>query len=113
MQEQTIMVWSVIGNAGGQQTYTVTGLLSLLSSTNPPAAIAFPSAGSTNATNLLTNQSAGIVISPNAQVVRSVGLITCASVIWLGQTSATGYVYHANSGNVPQAEFNNAIAATG
>lgn len=104
------MVWHVRGDGVGQQSYTISGLLQLLSSINPPASIAFPSLGNTNATSLLTGQTATYTVNNVARVVRSVGLMTCASIIFLSQ-NGKGYVLHANAGGISQEQFNAAIQA--
>lgn len=77
----------------------------------PPAAFGFPPLGGGAANNLLTNQSAAQPLNGTAAVTRSVGLMTCASVIWAGPGGA--YVHHANAGVIPAGEVLAGIAQTG
>ncbi len=45
-------------------------------------------------------------------IVRAVGLLTCASVIYYNN-AGDAYVHHANAGDVGQGDFNSDIAALG
>jgi len=99
----------------GQQALTVTGLLQLVSGTNPPPNVPFPTLGSPPGavTNLGPGQGVTIQAGLAPEVVRSFGLITCASVCYVTTASTTGYVYHANAGAIPNGSFNAAMAAIG
>ncbi|MCG8436124.1 MAG: hypothetical protein MJA83_19060 [Gammaproteobacteria bacterium] len=99
----------------GHQAYTVTGVIQLMAGNNPPASIAFPNLGNPPGNTQTVPVSHGVAIqtSPNAEVVRSAPLITCASVCYVNSQSTVGYVYHANAGHVPNADFNNAMLAIG
>lgn len=98
----------------GTNTYTITSVIQLMASQNPPATIAFPSLGNPpNTTNLGPTQGAPIQASPAVEVVRSFGLITCASVCFVNAGSTTGYVFHANAGHVSNADFLTAMTAIG
>lgn len=62
--------------------------------------------------NLVTHQASGVQpIGPVPQITRSIGLITCASVIYV--LGANYYVHHANAGVESAAAFGLAIAALG
>jgi hypothetical protein len=99
----------------GQQNYTVTGVIQLMASTNPPANIAFPNLGNPagHTTNLWVGQGAAINLNQNAQVTRAIGLISCASFCFVDSQTGVGYVYHANVGSIDQAAFATAIHAMG
>jgi hypothetical protein len=99
----------------GNQFYTITGLIQLVSGNNPPASISLPTLGNPPGatTNLGVRQGATIDWSPNPAVTRSFGLISCASVCFVNTATGIAYVYHANAGSVPDAEFNDAMDAIG
>ena len=96
----------------GTNTYTITSVLQLMSGHNPPANIAFPSLGG-GGTSLSTGQAAAIAWSPAPNIVRAVGLITCASICFVNSTNGNGYVLHANVGAITNADFTNAMNAIG
>ena len=96
----------------GQQSYTITYLLQLMSGVNPPANIAFPSLGNPpNTHDLYTGQAMPVQGSPIPEVTRAVGLISCGSVCFLNSANSLAYVLHANVGYVTQAQFMAAMVA--
>jgi hypothetical protein len=66
-----------------------------------------------NTNNLGPGQGMVIAMGAIPQVNRSIGLITCASVCYVNTANNTSYVYHANAGHVPHADFLIAMAAIG
>lgn len=96
----------------GQNFYTVTGLVQLMSGQQPPAAIAFPRLGTpANTHNLGEGQGMAVQMSPMDEVTRATGLHSCASVCYLNAANGLAYVYHANAGSVSFAEFRAAMVA--
>lgn len=102
-------------NTIGQQFLTITGIIQLLQSGAPPANIAFPSLGNAGqVTNLTPGQGAPIQLNlENLTVVRSIGLITCASICYVYSLSGMGYVYHANAGVISNNSFVTAMQELG
>jgi len=97
----------------GDQTYTITNVIQLMSGANPPANIAFPMLGNPvgATTNLGVNQGAAIQWAPADAVTRAIGLITCASVCYVNADNGEAYVYHANTGHVTNPNFLTAMGA--
>jgi hypothetical protein len=96
----------------GSNSYTITSVIQLMGSTHPPANIAFPNLGP-GGTNLITGQSAPITLGGAPPIVRSIGLVSCASACFVNGANGHGYVYHANVGAISNAAFNNAMHAIG
>jgi hypothetical protein len=94
--------------------HTVVNVVNAMAAPMPPANISFPLLGNPPATNSL-GPGQGMVIAAGAvpQVNRSIGLITCASVCYVNTANNTGYVYHANAGDVPHGDFVTAMGAIG
>jgi hypothetical protein len=79
----------------------------------PPASFGFPFLGGGGLTHdLYTNATHLLPAGSPATVVRAVGLMTCASVIYYSNAGAA-YIHHANAGDVTAANFNTALAALG
>jgi hypothetical protein len=98
----------------GANTYTIPGVIQLMAGPHPPASITFPMLGNPpNTHNLGPNQGMPVQMSPVAEVTRSIGLITCASVCYLNTANNLAYVFHANAGHVSQANFTAAMVAIG
>jgi hypothetical protein len=98
----------------GGQTFTIVSLIQALRSKTPPTSIGFPNLGKpSNTTSLAENEGLEIPFSGDEQVVRSVNLLTCASVCYVSTKSGNGYVYHANAGVVSFAKFQDAIKGIG
>ncbi|MFY0525287.1 hypothetical protein ACN28I_19790 [Archangium gephyra] len=96
----------------GANAYTVSSVLQAVSGINPPASIAFPMLGSSTVT-LGPSQGSPIQGGAVTAVVRSIGLITCASVCFVNANSTTAYVFHANAGSVSHGNFTAAMTAIG
>ena len=96
---------------GERSFYTVRQLsqLALMGITN----IKFGFLVATDVTEELgTHANSGVrPIGDAARVTRSIGLLTCASVIYI--TDANYYVHHANAGDENQGNYNDAIQTLG
>lgn len=95
----------------GQNSYTISRVLQLMSSEHPPTEIAFPVLGG-GGTSLTTGQGASIWMGEIPNVVRSVGLLSCASFCFVNE-NGRGYGYHGNVGVLPEAEFKIAMREIG
>jgi hypothetical protein len=97
----------------GNNPLTITGLIQILNVPNPPATVAFQTLGPGGLSLHSPGQGAPIALNPVPTVVRSIGLITCASVCYINSANGQGFVYHANSGVVRQDAFQLALNAIG
>ena len=97
----------------GEDAFTITGLIQLLSSPNPPATVAFRTLGPGGQILGSPGQGAAIALNPVPAIVRSTGLISCASVCYINGANGQGYVYHANVGVVAQDAFELAMHSIG
>ena len=113
------MVYQVSANhATNGTTYTPPAFCQLMGgvlngvAVTPPAAFGFPVSNGGATQNVLTNGTFFLAAGSPATVVRSVGLLTCASVIYYNAAGAA-YIHHANAGDVSAANFATAIGAGG
>ena len=99
----------------GTQGLTVTGLIQLMSSQHPPATVSLQSLGNPhNHHDLTPHQGHAITQGENPEVVRSIGLVSCASVCYVNNANPPiGYVFHANAGSLSASNFQAATTALG
>jgi hypothetical protein len=91
-------------------TFTVPQLCALMAQTHHPQQIGFPGLGG-RLVELLTREES---VGPRGdEGVRSIGLSTCASVIYSNATGTAFYVVHANAGDVTAAAHLRAVDALG
>jgi hypothetical protein len=96
----------------GPAAQTIPGVLLAMGGALPPANIIFslfPRIPNTH--NLGQGQGRPVRESPIAEVTRSIGLISCASVCYLNTANNLAYVFHANTGAVSQGQFMAAMVA--
>ena len=97
----------------GNNALTITGLIQRLSAPNPPATIAFRMLAPEGLNLDSPGEGAPIALNPVPAVVRSIALISCASVCYINGATGQGFVYHANVGVVHQDAFEFALNAIG
>lgn len=97
----------------GEQAYTITGVIQLMSSTTPPTEIAFPRFPDSQFAieREYQGQGASIAQGPDDRAVVAAGLQSCAAVCYVNTQSTTGYVYHSPMGDISQASFQQAMSA--
>ncbi|WP_271765093.1 hypothetical protein [Aquimarina algiphila] len=98
----------------GNNYITITGLLQLFSTPNPPQTISFPSFSKKDQRTL--SEGEGSIIEFDASFpssLISIRLNTCASICIVNSQNTKAYVLHAKSGIIRREEFDEALNAMG